>query len=318
MISSPIALRGEQLTKKFGDLTAVDGLDLDVRAGEIFGFLGPNGAGKTTSIRMMTGLLRPTSGRTLVEGDEMRSHSRSVKKRIGVCPQDIVVWDKLTCLENLVFMGHMFGMAKGEARDRAAVLLDCVGLTHKAGTCAVKLSGGMKKRLNLIMALIHEPDIIVLDEPITGLDPQSRLLVSEFIQGLCREQGKTVILTTHIMEVAAKLSDRIAIMDHGKLLALDTLSNLKKTTGGGDVVEVSINGEAETEAVLQWVSALEGVESASMHEGKVRFQAADAVNLLPDISRKVDALGGRIDGLSLRGNTLEDIFIFLTGRKLRD
>lgn len=318
MISTPIALRGELLTKTFGDLTAVDGLDLEVRTGEILGFLGPNGAGKTTSIRMMTGLLKPTSGRTLVEGDEIRSHSRSVKKRIGVCPQDTVVWDKLTSLENLVFLGRLFGMAEGEASDRAAVLLDKVGLAHKAGTRASNLSGGMKKRLNLVMALIHEPDIIVLDEPITGLDPQSQLLVSEFIQDLCREQGKTVILTTHVMEVAAKLSDRIAIMDHGKLLALDTLSDLKKTIGDGDIVEVSFKGEAVPDDVLQLISSLAGVEGAGMHESKVRFQATDAVNLLPDISRGIDALGGQIDGLSLRGNTLEDIFISLTGRNLRD
>lgn len=318
MIATPVALSGEKLTRKFGELTAVDGLDLDVRAGEIFGFLGPNGAGKTTSIRMMTGLLRPTSGRTLVEGEEIRSHSNPVKKRIGVCPQDIVVWEKLTCLENVVLMGRLFDVAKSDARTRATALLDRVGLAHKAGTRAVNLSGGMKKRLNLVMALIHEPQIIVLDEPITGLDPQSRLLVSEFIHDLSREQGKTVILTTHIMEVAAKLSDRIAIMDHGKLLALDTLSNLKKTTGGGDVVQISLKGEIKAEAVLQLVSAIEGVESASIHEGKIRFQAADAINLLPDISRQIDARGGRIDGLSLHGNTLEDIFIFLTGRNMRD
>jgi ABC-2 type transport system ATP-binding protein len=318
MNASAIALRGEKLTRKFADLTAVDKLDLDVQDGEIFGFLGPNGAGKTTSIRMMTGLLRPTSGRVLVEGDEIRSNSNPVKKRIGVCPQEIVVWEKLTCLENVVLMGRMFDMAKNDAHERAATLLDHVGLTHKSGVRAVNLSGGMQKRLNLVMALVHDPDIIVLDEPITGLDPQSRLLVSEFIRSLSREQGKTVILTTHMMEVAEKLSDRIAIMDHGKLLALDTLSNLKKTTGSGDIVEISVKGETDIEAVLNLAASIAGVESAGIHEGKVRFQAPDAINLLPDISRKIDALGGRIDDLSLHGNTLEDIFIYLTGRNLRD
>jgi ABC-2 type transport system ATP-binding protein len=318
MNASTIALRGEKLTRKFGELTAVDRLDLDVRAGEIFGFLGPNGAGKTTSIRMMTGLLKPTSGRVLVGDDEIRSNSNSVKKRIGVCPQDIVVWEKLTCLENVVLMGRMFDMAKIDARERAVTLLDHVGLSPKSGTRAANLSGGMQKRLNLVMALIHDPEIIVLDEPITGLDPQSRLLVSEFIRDLSREQGKTVILTTHMMEVAEKLSDRIAIMDHGKLLALDTLSNLKKTTGNGDIVELSVKGGTDADAVLNLVAEIAGVESAGIHEGRVRFQAGDAINLLPDISRKIDALGGRIDDLSLHGNTLEDIFIYLTGRNLRD
>jgi ABC-2 type transport system ATP-binding protein len=316
--TSQIAVRGEGLTLKYGDFTAVDGLDLAVRAGEIFGFLGPNGAGKTTSIKMMTGMLRPSSGKAFVGPKEIQSHTKEIKKQVGVCPQDVVVWEKLTCLENLVLMGRMFGIRKRDAYIRAGKLLDRVGLAEKAGVRASKLSGGMKKRLNLTMALIHDPEIIVLDEPITGLDPQSRLLVSDFIRDLCRTQGKTVILTTHLMEVAAKLSDRIAIIDHGKLQALDTLENLKRTTGEGDVVEVQMANEEETEAALQMIKSLDGVDQAGVHDGKIRFQALDAVNLLPEISRRIDNAGSRIEGLSLRSSTLEDIFISLTGRKMRD
>jgi ABC-2 type transport system ATP-binding protein len=312
------AIRSEGLTRKFGDVLAVDKLDLDVRSGEIFSLLGPNGAGKTTSIKMMTGMLRPSSGQVFFGDNEITSHSNSIKQLVGVCPQDVVVWEKLNCLENLTLMGRLFGIPRRDALAKARELLTSVGLLDNAGTRAAKLSGGMKKRLNLAMALVHDPDILVLDEPITGLDPQSRLLVSDFIRDLCREQGKTVILTTHLMEVAARLSDRIAIIDHGKLKALDTLENLKKTIGEGDVVEILVSDEVEAEKVVTFISSLTGVETAGLYEGKVRFQALDAVNLLPEVSRGVDQMGGRIEGLSLHNNTLEDIFIFLTGKKLRD
>ena len=318
MTHTATAIRSEGLTRRFDDILAVDGLDLDVRIGEIFSLLGPNGAGKTTSIRMMTGTLRPSSGKVFFGDDKITSHSEEIKKRVGVCPQEVVVWEKLNCLENLTLMGRMFGIPKRSAQAKAKELLASVGLEDKARVRAAKLSGGMKKRLNLAMALVHDPDILVLDEPITGLDPQSRLLISDFIRDLCREQGKTVILTTHLMEVAARLSDRIAIIDHGKLQALDTLENLRKTIGEGDIVEVSITGDVESEKVLDVIRAFKGVETAGLYEGKIRFQALDAINLLPDVSRSVDSMGGRIEGLSVHSNTLEDIFIFLTGRKLRN
>lgn len=318
MIQAAAAIRSDGLTKRFGDTLAVDGLDLDVKPGEIFSLLGPNGAGKTTSIRMMTGMLRPTSGKVYFGRDEITSHSKEIKQRVGVCPQDVVVWEKLTCVENLTLMGRLFGIPRRDALAKAGELLASVGLTDQAGVRAVKLSGGMKRRLNLAMALVHDPEVLVLDEPITGLDPQSRLMVSDFIRGLCREQGKTVILTTHLMEVAARLSDRIAIIDRGKLQALDTLDNLRKTIGEGDVVEISVSDEVEVKKVLAFINSLAGVDNAGFYEGKIRFQALDAVNLLPEISRRIDQLGGKIDGLSLHNNTLEDIFIFLTGRKLRN
>lgn len=318
MNDQTIAIRGENLTKKYGEFLAVDNLDLDVRDGEIFGFLGPNGAGKTTSIKMMTGMLKPTSGTTFVGQNKITSHSRQIKLQVGVCPQDVTIWEKLTCLENLTLMGRMFGMPKPNAVSRAAELLDCVGLDSKAKVRGSRLSGGMKKCLNIAMALVHDPGIIVLDEPITGLDPQSRLLVSDYISKLCKEQGKTVILTTHLMEVAAKLSDRIAIIDHGRLQALDTLQNLKKTMGEGDVVEISIVGGSELERALQIIKSLDGVDKAILHQGKIRFQALDAVNMLPEISRIIDSIGARIEDISLRSSTLEDIFISLTGKKLRN
>lgn len=311
------AIRSEGLTRRFGDVLAVDGLDLEVRSGEIFGLLGPNGAGKTTSIKMMTGMLRPSSGKVFFGDDEVTSHSGEIKKRVGVCPQEVVVWEKLSCIENLALMGRMFGAPRRDSLTKAEELLTSVGLQEKSKTRAAKLSGGMKKRLNLAMAMVHDPEILVLDEPITGLDPQSRLLVSDFIRDLCREQGKTVILTTHLMEVAARLSDRIAIIDHGKLRALDTLENLKKTIGEGDVVEISVSEEIEAEKALAFIKSLAGVDTAGLYDDKIRFQALDAVNLLPEVSRSIDQMGGKIEGLSLHNNTLEDIFIFLTGRKLR-
>jgi ABC-2 type transport system ATP-binding protein len=311
-----ICLQG--LTRRFGELTAVNDLSFEVHSGEILGLLGPNGAGKTTTIRMLTGALRPSSGRVMVYGEEARSGSPDLKRRIGVCPQEPVLWERLSCTENLTLLGCMYGIERGEVRRRTRELLDALGLTDNAGVRTKKLSGGMKKRLNLAMALIHDPEIIVLDEPITGLDPQSRLLVSDYIHSLCRESGKTVILSTHLMEVAATVCNRVAIIDHGELLVLDSIETLSKSLGGGDVVELTLNDAEKTEAALAMARSLDGIEGAVEHNGGIRFQALGAVAMLPDLLVRLHEMGAEIENLSLRPNTLEDIFISLTGRGLRD
>ena len=240
-------LKAEHLTKRFGDVTVVDDLSLAIRKREVFGFLGPNGAGKTTSIKMMVGLLRPTSGRVLFNGTETSSVQ---KRRIGVCPQDLVLWKTLTCRENLMFMGKMYGIPKGTLDKRVDDLLAYLSLTDRAGQLVSKLSGGMKRRLNVALSLIHDPEIVFLDEPSAGLDPQTRQLLWDFIRGLRDEQGKTVILTTHVMEEADALSDRIAIIDHGKLLLLNTPKALKKTVGKGDIVELQLADRSMNEPML--------------------------------------------------------------------
>ena len=237
-----IALEIRNLVRFYGDLKAVDDLSLSVRKGEVFGFLGPNGAGKTTSIRMMCGLLKPSSGEVFINGSKIRQRSPHVS--VGICPQHIVLWSKLTCYEQLVFIARMYDVPGSTARSRADALIQRIGLREKRNKLAATLSGGMKRRMNVIMALIHDPEIVVFDEPEAGLDPQSRILVREFIQETARD--KTVIFTTHNMDEAERVSERVAIIDRGKLLKLDTPDNLKKSIGEGDILELTLQGEVET------------------------------------------------------------------------
>ena len=305
----------QNLTKKYNSFLAVDGLNLRIRKGEVFGFLGPNGAGKTTSIKMMVGLLKPTKGRVLIEGEEIESVE---KGKIGVCPQDLVIWDGLTCEENIALIGDMYEVPRNVLKERVKQLLRDLILSDKTKTLASQLSGGMKRRLNLAMALIHDPEIVVLDEPSAGLDPQSRLVLWEHIHSLSKEKGKTIILTTHIMEEADRLSDRIAIMDHGKLLVLDTPESLKKKIGRGDVVEIQLSNPGMNEKVVSLMKSMEGIEEVKEIKGKVNVRALDAVSKLPGMIRSIEEMGISILDTSIRRNTLEDVFIHLTGRGLRE
>ena len=305
----------QNLTKKYNSFLVVDGLNLRIKKGEVFGFLGPNGAGKTTSIKMMVGLLKPTKGRVLIEGEEIKSVE---KGKIGVCPQDLVIWDGLTCEENIALIGDMYEVPGKVLKERIKQLLRDLMLSDKTKTLASQLSGGMKRRLNLAMALIHEPEIVVLDEPSAGLDPQSRLVLWEYIHSLSKEKGKTIILTTHIMEEADRLSDRIAIMDHGKLLVLDTPESLKKKIGRGDVVEIQLSNPGMNDKVVSLMRSMEGIEEVKEIKGKVNVRALDAVSKLPGMIRSIEEMGVSILDTSIRRNTLEDVFIHLTGRGLRE
>src|SRR5665647_3458080 len=258
-------LKAEHLTKKIEDLTIVDDLNLEIRQKEVFGFLGPNGAGKTTSIMMMVGLLLPTSGRVLFDGVETQSMP---KGKIGICPQELVLWDTLTCRENLTFIGNMYGIPKAELHQRVDKLLALLSLSDKADQLSKKLSGGMRRRLNIALSLVHNPEIVFLDEPSAGLDPQSRQLLWDFIRTLRDKEGKTVILTTHVMEEADALSDRIAIIDRGKLLLLDTPDALKKTMGKGDIVELQLADRTMNRTISQLLNALDGIEESYELKGR--------------------------------------------------
>ena len=221
------------LCRRYGKLLAVDDLSLSIRRGEIFGLLGPNGAGKTTTINMLCGLLEPSAGSIAIAASPRWGDPR---RAIGYCPQDIMVWETLTCMEQLVLMGRMYKLPGPKAKARAAFLLEAMGLEEKRNRLAKTLSGGMRRRLSIILALVHEPELVVLDEPQAGLDPQSRVLVRDFIRSLGRD--RTVILTTHDMEEADRLSDRVAIMDAGKILVVDTPEGLRRAAGIEEVVEV--------------------------------------------------------------------------------
>lgn len=217
-------IRCDKLTKSFGSLRAVNELSFEVTPGEILGFLGPNGAGKSTTIKMICGLLHPDSGDVLIEGKNLRKHPEIIHK-IGICPQENIFWPKLTGLEQLIFMANMHGVSGKEARSRAVKILDDLGLSAKARALSSKWSGGMKRRLNIALALIHNPDILVLDEPEAGLDPQSRLMVRDYIRSLTPD--KTVLLTTHNMDEADRMSDRVAIIDTGEIVCLGQPKDLK-------------------------------------------------------------------------------------------
>ncbi|MBA7559469.1 Linearmycin resistance ATP-binding protein LnrL [subsurface metagenome] len=317
--SESIAIETRNLSKRYPNgVLAVDDLSLQVQKGEVFGFLGPNGAGKTTSIKMMVGLLKPTSGQVLIEGEGIEAASKSIKKRIGVCPQDIVVWTRLTCMENLLVMADMYEVPRDIKVKRAEKLLDDLKLTEKKDTLAAALSGGMKRRLNVAMALIHDPEIVVLDEPTAGLDPQSRLVVTEYIRELKGTGKKTVILTTHIMEIADQLSDRVAIIDHGKLLVLETPENLKDRIGKGDIMEIALYDEAKNKMVREVIEGIDGVQEVNEIGGKIVVRALDAASKFPEIFTSLKSMGADVLDVSLRRNSLEDVFITLTGRGLRE
>lgn len=314
-MTDDIIMEARDVTRDFGNFRAVDNLNLKIKKGEVFGFLGPNGAGKTTSINMMVGLLRPTSGQIFVGGERVE---KVEKGTIGICPQELVLWDFLTCKESLMLMGDMYQVPKKELKLRIQKLLDDLFLMDKANTVVTQLSGGMKRRLNLAMALVHQPDIVVLDEPSEGLDPQSRRVLWNYIRSLRDDEGKTVILTTHLMDEADRLSDRIAIIDHGKLLRLDTPTNLKKEIGEGDVVEMKLSNPEKNQEVIHLLENMPYVHSVVEIEDGLNVRALDAVGKLPQIIDQVETTGVQVSDLSVRQNTLEDVFIDLTGTGLRE
>ncbi len=304
----PAVLRAENLTKRYGELIAVDDLTLEVRAGEVLGLLGPNGAGKTTSIAMLCGLLRPDDGRVLLHGRPLTDRAL-----VGLCPQNIVVWTTLTCREQLEFVGEMYGLTRAAARKRADALLDAMGLTAKRHALAKNLSGGMQRRLNLILALVHDPEVVVLDEPEAGLDPQSRVLVREYIQSLARK--KTILVTTHNMDEAERVADRVVIMDHGKVLAEGTPEELKHGMGPGDVLEIALPARPADSAMVR---LREIVPAVSRNGNTVLLRAPGIVDRMSAILEVLKAEGQKPEQVKLRENSLEDVFLSLTGRSLRE
>lgn len=310
---SEICLEIENLQKSFGTLKAVDGINLQVNRGEIFGLLGPNGAGKTTTIQMVCGLIKPDAGGITINGMQVTSGVSSVMHRVGVCTQQNILWEKLTCFEQLVFIGQMYHLSGQQAGRRAAELIDQLGMGEKRNQLAGKLSGGMQRRLNLALAVVHDPELVVLDEPETGLDPQSRVMVREYIHSLAHR--KTVILTTHNMDEADRLSDRVAIIDHGRLLVVDTPEALKRTLGEGDVLEMDQVEMLPELAIEELQSAGVQVHTAN-HALILRGRAL--IEKLPVLLEILHRNGVQTGETRMRSNTLEDVFISITGRRLRD
>jgi len=304
------------LRKSFGELEAVRDLSLEVFRGEVFGFLGPNGAGKTTTIRMICGLLQSDNGEVRVDGESLRDNVKAFRRRIGLCPQEIVIWDSLTCLEQLTFVGTQYDLPRIKARRRSLELLGVLGLAEKASHRAGTLSGGMKRRLNLALALVHDPDLLILDEPQAGLDPQSRILVREYIQALA--ETKTVLLTTHEMDEAERLAHRIGIMDHGHLLVLDSPNGLKREYAGGEVLEIRVAHESAASLTAFKPDLPPSVTRLESLPGTLRLSGPTLYHIVPVLLKELASKGLDPEDLTIRKPTLEDVFISLTGRGLRE
>src|SRR5450759_1974347 len=296
MGTNTICLKADNLRKTFNDFVAVESLSIEIEKGEIFGLLGPNGAGKTTSIKMITGLLKPDSGRILINGEN--TDTRDNRQLVGLCPQEIVLWNNLTCFEQLVFIAEMYNVPEFIARKRADTLLERIGLSDKRKKLVKTLSGGMQRRINLLMALMHDPEILILDEPEVGLDPQSRVMVRDFIHSLSKT--KTVIFTTHNMDEADRLCDRIGIIDHGKMLVTDSPENLKRKYGKGDKLEIHISGSA-----IQQVDMENLADEVEVKDSVMCFKSKAIIDRIPMILESLKKSGINITGMHLSENTIE-------------
>jgi len=312
-----------QLTKVFpGDVRAVDGIDFEVNAGEIFAFLGPNGAGKTTTIKMLNTLILPTSGTALVAGLDVVKQPAEVRKRIGYVAQDVGVDEHATGRENLTLYGHFYRLNGRTIKQRVREIFDLVGLTGSEDRMVSTYSGGMRKRLDLAMGLIHQPEVIFMDEPTTGLDPQSRAHIWEYIHNLVRTMGVTIFLTTHYMDEADRLADRIAIIDLGKIIAIGTSDELKKSIGG-DVVTLSPCAEKDeecrefirrTEAVLSGKPFVVGTKAT---DGDLAVYVSEGESAVPSIMRLLASEGIEVKTISMARPSLDDVFLKYTGRTIR-
>lgn len=311
-MSDRIILELKNLSKSYGDVIAVKDLSLDVQAGEIFGLLGPNGAGKTTTINMISGFLKPDRGEVLLHGKPVVGAEGDYRTHIGICPQENIHWRKLTTSEQLHFLGDMYGMKPALIRKRTNHLLESLGLVEVRNRLAGKLSGGMQRRLNIALALIHDPEILIFDEPESGLDPRSRINIRDYIRSLARD--KTIILTTHNMDEADRLADRLAIIDHGELLTINTPEALKRTVGEGDVLEITLKNKPV--GIGPKDLNLDDRVQVTLFEDHLHIRALDLPNLLPGILARMEEIGLITGDIRLRKNTLEDVFIQLTGRRL--
>jgi ABC-2 type transport system ATP-binding protein len=313
-MAEPLPISVVDARKSFGATTAVDGLSFEVSRGECFGLLGPNGAGKTTTLSMIATLLRPDAGNVFVAGLDVTREPESVRRLLGLVPQDLSVYVDLTARENLSFFGKLYGLGGAALKGRIAEALALSGLDDRADDRVGHFSGGMKRRLNFAIGLIHEPSIVLLDEPTVGVDPQSRHHLFEMVSGLAR-RGVTIVYTTHYMEEAERLCDRIAIMDHGRMAGVGTRDQLIAKIGAGEQVELQFaeNVAPESDAVK---AALAGLP-ATARDGVVTIPVANAA-ALQDILARCTARAVPLRSVTLRKPDLEAVFLALTGRALRD
>ncbi len=313
----PNILEAQNLVKNYDNFTAVKGISFDIKEGEIFSLLGPNGAGKTTTISMLSTLYTPTSGDATIGGHSITKEPMAVKGVIGVVPQEIALYEDLTAKENLVFWGQMYGLSGKSLNSRVDEVLEQIGLTDKAKNRVKTYSGGMKRRVNIGVGLLHKPRLLFMDEPTVGIDPQSRRAILDTVKDL-NKQGMTVFYTTHYMEEAAELSDRVGIIDHGELIALGTQDELTKQVGETETLILHIGENEDPDALAKAVSAVEGVQKADVTGNEVSVITADAKDILAAVVTKANERGIKIRSMDIREPNLEAVFLHLTGRALRD
>ena len=307
----------ENLVKSFGDLVAVNGINFCVDQGEIFSLLGPNGAGKTTTISMLSCLIPATSGDARVAGYSIVRDSLAVRSAIGVVPQEIALYDSLSARENLVFWGRMYGMQGKELSSRVEEVLEQIGLNDRADERIQQYSGGMKRRVNIGVGLLHKPQIIFMDEPTVGIDPQSRRNILDTVKDLNRA-GMTVLYTTHYMEEAQELSDRVGIMDHGELIASGTQKELTQIVGENDVIRVHLADEQPAGSLAEGLRGLEGVVQSTAADHQVVLVVNEAEEMLAPVITRANELGVKVRSVDIQEPNLEAVFLHLTGRALRD
>lgn len=314
-MGSALVLECRDLRKSFGDIHAVKGVGFHIAEGETYGLLGPNGAGKTTTISMVTGLLEKDAGEVLVDGKALTTTSVAAKREIGLVPQDLAIYPDLSARENLVFFGKLYDMSAKTLNDRVGEVLEIIGLTDRAGDRAGEFSGGMKRRLNIGIGLLHKPRLLLLDEPTVGVDPQSRNAILESVERLS-EEGMAVLYTTHYMEEAERLCDRVGIIDHGEIKAEGIRRELVELVGEHDRVRLEATGR--TEAAVQALMGLGYIKQAGVRDGGIEMVVDNAGEWLAEILAKVSAAGVTISSVDVEEPNLESVFLHLTGRALRD
>ncbi len=308
------AIKVENLTKKFNGFVAVDNVSFSIESGEIFGLLGPNGAGKTTTISMLATILKPTSGSAFVNNFDILTNEDGVRKSIGIVFQDQSLDEELTAYENMDFHGRLYRIPKNIRQKRITELLNLVELEERKDDLVKKFSGGMRRRLEIARGLLHEPKVLFLDEPTLGLDPQTRNHLWRYIGRLNKEKGITIILTTHYMEEAEKLCDRVAIIDNGKIIALDTPENLKEEIG----VDVITMESANNDKLYLKLKELSWVKRVESHDGFITINLQNAEKYIAEIVNLSSLNGIAINSISIHKPTLEDVFLNFTGRTIRE
>jgi ABC-2 type transport system ATP-binding protein len=307
----------QNLVKKFGDFSAVSGVSFSIDPGEIFSLLGPNGAGKTTMISMLSCLIPPTEGDAFIAGHSVVRDPMDVKRLIGIVPQEIALYDALSARENLVFWGHMYGLGGAALRKRVGEVLEQIGLVEKADQRVNTYSGGMKRRVNIGVGLLHQPRIIYMDEPTVGIDPQSRRNILDAVKELNR-QGITVLYTTHYMEEAQELSDRVGIIDHGELIALGTQKELTQMVGEHDVLRLHLAEDQLADPLADGLCSLPEVVRCSAADHEVVLVVPEAETALAPVITRANELGYKVRSVDMQEPNLEAVFLHLTGRALRD